>query len=247
MKKNLLIATIVMLSLATSDDVFAQFSKVGATALTDNGVWDWTFNSATGSGFRAIRGRSNTTGTQNTGLEIYSSYNGDDGASLFMFSNAAATNKGATEIWSSNTTTTGHAFAVVHHPNASTWTGLFTVHNDGKVSIGNVNKNTSSPYKLYVETGILTEKLKVAIATSTDWSDFVFANDYNLKPLSEVESFINKNKHLPDVPSASDMVTNGLDVAKMDAKLLQKIEELTLYVIEQQKEINTLKKKISNR
>lgn len=353
MKKNIMIATIVMLSLATSDDVFAQFSKVGATALTDNGVWDWTFNSATGSGFRAIRGRSNTTGTsnngveiyggyngddgaslflttnantsspgnvefwtrgsssgrafdikyhpnssswnslfsvknngrvgindsdpaatltvngefafsgnypyirtikgratttgaQNTGLEIYSSYNGDDGASLFMFSNAAATNKGATEIWSSNTTTTGHAFAVVHHPNASTWTGLFTVHNDGKVSIGNVNKNTSSPYKLYVETGILTEKIKVALSTdAVNWSDFVFADDYQLRPLNEVESFVKKNKHLPEIPSAKEVYANGLDLAQMDAKLLQKIEELTLYVIEQQREINSLKSKLN--
>lgn len=88
-------------------------------------------------------------------------------------------------------------------------------------------------YKLYVQTGILTEKVKVALYTTTDWSDYVFANDYKLKSLTEVNSFINTNKHLPGVPSASELVEQGgFDLGKMDAKLLEKIEELTLYLIQ---------------
>lgn len=113
-----------------------------------------------------------------------------------------------------------------------------------RIIIGSNTLATPTGYKLYVEQGILTEKVKVAIKTSSDWSDFVFADTYKLRPLNEVEAFIKDNKHLPDVPSANEMVTNGLDVAKTDALLLQKIEELTLYIIQQQKEIEELKKRI---
>lgn len=124
-------------------------------------------------------------------------------------------------------------------------TSLLTVNGGisatGPVKIGASTLTTPAGYKLYVESGILTEKVKVAVKTSSDWSDYVFAKDYKLKSLQEVESFISKNKHLPGVPSASEMVEDGLDVAKSDALLLQKIEELTLYMIQQQKEIETLK------
>lgn len=63
------------------------------------------------------------------------------------------------------------------------------------------------------------------------------ANNYKLKPLNEVAQFIKENRHLPDVPSAGDVQKNGIDVAQMDATLLKKIEELTLYIIQQQQNI----------
>jgi len=100
---------------------------------------------------------------------------------------------------------------------------------------------TPSGYSLYVANGILTEKVNVALSTSGNWSDFVFNKDYSLMPLSKLESYVNANKHLPEVPSASEVAKDGIDVATMDAKLLQKIEELTLYVIDQQKQIDELK------
>ena len=110
----------------------------------------------------------------------------------------------------------------------------------GTVRIGNVA--TPAGYKLYVEQGILTEKVKVAVATSPAWADYVFANDYKLKPLSEVEAYVKENKHLPNVPSASELVKDGLDLGKMQATQMEKIEELTLYMIDMKKEIETLKK-----
>lgn len=113
---------------------------------------------------------------------------------------------------------------------------------NNSLKIGNV---TNPPgYKLYVEEGILTEKVKVAISGSADWSDYVFADDYDLKPIEEVNEYIKQHQHLPGVPSAEEVVENGLDLGKMDATLLQKIEELTLYIIEQQKEIQELKAKL---
>lgn len=111
---------------------------------------------------------------------------------------------------------------------------------DGKVKIGNVS--TPGDYKLYVAQGILTEKVKVALSSSTDWADYVFAPDYKLKPLSEVEAFVKANKHLPNVPSAEQLVKDGgIDVNEMFAKQMEKIEELTLYLIEMKKEIDALK------
>jgi len=99
-------------------------------------------------------------------------------------------------------------------------------------------------YSIYAQNGILTEKAKVAVKTTSNWSDFVFDKNYKLRPLSELESFINKNHHLPEIPSAEEVVKEGLDVAQMDAKLLQKIEELTLYMIEMKKEIEKQNVKI---
>lgn len=112
---------------------------------------------------------------------------------------------------------------------------------------------TSLPkgYGMYVTDGILTEKVKVAIKNSSDWADYVFNKDYKKMSLTEVEKFININKHLPNIPSAAEMISEGNDLAKTDAKLLEKIEELTLYMIEMKKEnaqmkrqIHTLKRKL---
>ena len=77
--------------------------------------------------------------------------------------------------------------------------------------------------------------------TNNPWADYVFANNYNLKPLNEVEAFIKKNGHLPNVPSATEVKENGLELGEMSKIQQEKIEELTLYLIEQKKEIETLK------
>jgi hypothetical protein len=106
------------------------------------------------------------------------------------------------------------------------------------IVIGSALAKTPAGYRLYVEDGILTEKVKVALKSTADWSDYVFAPSYKLRSLSEVAQYVQENKHLPGVPSASEVVEHGIDVAKMDAKLLEKIEELTLYSIELEKENN---------
>lgn len=127
------------------------------------------------------------------------------------------------------------------------WNALMNIGTDGKVAIGQSliwPHNTPGSYKLYVQDGILTEKLKVANIGTGSWADFVFANDYELMPLSNVEAFVKKNKHLPEIPSAEEVSKDGIDMVTMDAKLLQKIEELTLYVIDQQKQIASQNKEI---
>lgn len=99
----------------------------------------------------------------------------------------------------------------------------------------------SSNYKLDVNGSIRARELKVDM----QGADFVFEDNYQLRSLNEVEDFIQANKHLPDVAPAKEMQENGVNQSEMNQLLLRKIEELTLYVIEQQGEIEVLKKKLN--
>ena len=113
----------------------------------------------------------------------------------------------------------------------------FTFKN-GSVAIGNAGTGN---HKLAVDGSIGAREI---IIEAGAWSDFVFNKDYKLKDLEEVESFIEKNKHLPDIPSEKEVLENGFSLGEMDAKLLQKIEELTLYMIEQNKKTEKLIEKV---
>lgn len=116
---------------------------------------------------------------------------------------------------------------------------------NGNMLVGDPLTALPAGYKLYVDDGILTEKVKVALSGSQDWADYVFANDYQLKPLAEVETFIKENKHLPGVPSAEQLVKEGgIDVNQMFAKQMEKIEELTLYSIQLKKDNLELLKRV---
>ena len=75
-------------------------------------------------------------------------------------------------------------------------------------------------------------------------ADFVFAEDYQLRPLSEVKTFIQENKHLPEILSAQEMQENGVGINELQTQLLQKIEELTLYILQQEERIRVLEAKI---
>jgi len=95
---------------------------------------------------------------------------------------------------------------------------------------------------LNVVGGIIADSIRVAL--SSGWADYVFADDYILKPLEELSSFIKTNKHLPNIPAAKEVEMNGIELGEMNAKLLEKIEELSLYIIQQNNEITTQKKQL---
>ncbi|MCL6220755.1 hypothetical protein [Zunongwangia pacifica] len=101
-----------------------------------------------------------------------------------------------------------------------------------------INTRRTSGYNLAVNGRILANEITV----KTGWADFVFDDDYQLPDLYEVEDFIKENGHLEGIPTAIDIEENGADLGAVNVKLLQKIEELTLYTIEQHKEIMRLKK-----
>lgn len=109
------------------------------------------------------------------------------------------------------------------------------------ISKGNVGIGTTNPSaKLDVNGSIRAERIDVI--NDVPSADYVFEADYELRSISEVEEFISNHKHLPDVPSAAEFKSRGYSVGEMDEILLRKIEELTLYIIEQQKVIDELLK-----
>jgi len=112
----------------------------------------------------------------------------------------------------------------------------------GKLLIGAETSPQPSTYNLFVEKGIITEKVKVSLVN--EWSDIVFSEKYNLMPINELETFISTNNHLPGFPDESKICQTGYDLVEMDALLLSKIEELTLYIIELKEENEKLKSSI---
>ncbi|MCW8309697.1 hypothetical protein K7A41_00485 [Sphingobacterium sp. InxBP1] len=110
-------------------------------------------------------------------------------------------------------------------------------------SWGNVGIGTNNPKaKLAVDGNILAKEIKVK--TDITVPDYVFEPDYELPSLKSIEDYVKFHKHLPDIPSASKIANEGLDLAEMNLLLLKKIEELTLHVISQQKQIDKLSDKM---
>ncbi|WP_343704729.1 hypothetical protein [Chitinophaga sp.] len=97
-------------------------------------------------------------------------------------------------------------------------------------------------YKLAVAGGMIAEKVTVKMQSA--WPDYVFHKDYPLPSLQEVERYIQRHQHLPEIPAAAEVEENGMDVGEMNKKLLQKVEELTLYIIQQDKEMREVKKRL---
>ena len=108
-----------------------------------------------------------------------------------------------------------------------------------KVLINSGNQTLDGDFD--VDGTIKATEIKVEAQTA----DFVFEEDYQLKPLAEVEQFIQTNNHLPDIPSAREMKEDGVGLAEMNKLLLQKVEELTLYTIEQSKRLSEKDEKVS--
>ncbi|MEQ9264143.1 MAG: hypothetical protein RLN81_02915 [Balneolaceae bacterium] len=109
------------------------------------------------------------------------------------------------------------------------------INHDGTVGIGTAD---TFGYKLAVNGTIASKEVKVE--NTSPWPDFVFESNYDLRTLEEVETYISENKHLPEIPSKAEVTEKGINLGEMDAKLLQKIEELTLYMIEINKRVGQL-------
>lgn len=120
----------------------------------------------------------------------------------------------------------------------------------GALSIG--TNSIQDGYKLIVKDGILTEKIRVAAHNSVDWApwpDYVFEENYEKLSLNELTNFLETEKHLPHVPSEKEVEENGIDLVEMDAAILRSLEELYLYTLELnenlQAEIKALKAEVS--
>ena len=205
----------------------------------------------------------NTNGSFNLGLGFNAGLNNTGSRNIFIGYEAGLNEVGSDKLYISNSSS---PYPLIRGDFASNYLKFHTgtaipTATAGFVAIGDFSSDgssstpgtggintfpaftASSKYRLIVQDGILTEKLKVALRNGSEWADYVFASDYKLMPLEEVEKFTLENKHLPNVPSADEMAKNGLDVTQTSAKLMEKIEELTLYIIQLNKKIEDLSKK----
>jgi hypothetical protein len=128
-------------------------------------------------------------------------------------------------------------FTFYNHDNSNVETGLLWIRGNGDVSIGTPN---SRGYKLAVNGKIRATEIQVELS---NWPDYVFQTDHNLPTLTEVKSYIDKNHHLPGIPSAIEVATKGINLGEINKALTQKIEELTLYLIEKDSLIKTEQQK----
>jgi hypothetical protein len=217
------------LSNTVQTDTTADFSWIGAT--DDTGVTGYKiFKDAV---LEATLGNVST--YQATGLTASTSYN---------FTITALDAAGNESVVSNTVAITTNSSGGGSSGGGSVWTEANSVASyTGDVAIG--TSAVPSGYKLAVDGHIRTREIRVDQDT---WPDYVFGKNYNLLPLSQIEKYIQKNGHLPNIPSANEVETNGVELGEMNKLLLEKIEELTLYILElkkesqdQQKEIELLK------
>lgn len=132
----------------------------------------------------------------------------------------------------SKTSATDLTFSAVNFDNA------LVIKGNGNIEIGDITTGINvNDYRLSVNGKVRAREMEV---NGDSWADFVFEDNHKLMPLNEVEDYIIENNHLPDVPSAKEVKENGISLGKMDAILLQKIEELTLHLIEQNKRLDSV-------
>lgn len=129
--------------------------------------------------------------------------------------------------------------------NTGAFSPVLTIGEPGNVGIGTTLTTNPNSYKLAVNGKIGAKEVQVENTSST-WADYVFENDYELMALTEVDDFIKAYGHLPEVPSANEVkARGGHNLGEMDVLLLKKIEELTLHLIRQEKEINELRAELN--
>ncbi|MES2765448.1 MAG: hypothetical protein V4642_06260 [Bacteroidota bacterium] len=134
------------------------------------------------------------------------------------------------------------------NPNQKLWIAGNT-RVDGILSVGTNGDAPTDLFKAYIVgnmavKGTINTQEVIVSTEKADWPDYVFKSDYKLAPLSEIEQHIKQTGHLPGIPSEAEVAEKGVNVGELQAKLLQKIEELTLYSIEQQKLIKAMQERL---
>ncbi len=206
---------------ANTIGIFNTSNGFGSLYLNDKG----SNNTATGS----IALYSNLIGNNNTALGNTAGFSSLGNDNVFIGNGAGYFETGNGKYYLGS------------DPNKTTiYADLYT----GQILLGNPNP-TGYAFKgsrtLNVIGGILTDSVRVALVNN--WADYVFDSGYELKPLKELESYIKANKHLPNIPTEKEVKENGIDLSSINSLLLEKIEELHLYLLQQDKRIAKLENK----
>jgi len=180
-------------------------------------------------------GKASTDGYDNTYIGYKAGENATGKRNVFIGYNAGLTAQGVDDKLYIDNNVDNDGIPLIYGDFGDEYVGI---------AIDPSNVVNPSEYALYLGKGMLAQKVKVALKTSGDWSDYVFETDYKRNSLEEVDDFVKKNKHLPNVPSATDVYKNGIDLGQMDATLLRQIEELWLHMIDMKKENQVLKEEI---
>lgn len=172
-----------------------------------------------------------------TGINFYTANEAAFGGAIFPTDTSLV-------IWSNSSV---NNYLVFQPSWGNTGIGTYTpnakLHLNGVQLIGSNSAFPATGYQLSVDGKIIAEEVKVQLSTS--WPDYVFGEGYKLMPIDELEKSIQQNKHLPNIPSAADVTAEkGIVLGEMNRKLLEKIEELTLYIIQLKKENNSLESRL---
>jgi len=173
---------------------------------------------------------------------IYASVGSNEGAALIL-ENSSKNTSAAGYRWTLYNMTGPYGNSLQfwnYNQDYSVMEPKFTISDNGNVLIGKTTQ-TNSTYKLDINGKARTNEIVV----NTTGADFVFEKEYKLRSLKEVEAFVKQNKHLPEVPTAKQMVENGVSLGELNTKLLQKVEELTLYLIEKDRELQKERERIN--
>jgi hypothetical protein len=187
-------------------------AAVGTRALTVNS----TGSANTALGYQALQ--LNQSGSNNTSVGRESGRSALGSGNVFIGNKAGFNETGSNKFYLANEVNQALLYGDI---------------NSGQVLIGNSNPTGyvfKGSRKLNVLGGILSDSVRVAL--SNTWADYVFDENYSLTTLQDLEQFIKTNKHLPNMPSAGEVATNGIELGDMNIRLVEKIEELTLYILD---------------
>lgn len=228
-----------------SNNTFSGFAAGISNTTGSGNVFSGTsagYNTTTGAGniyIGSYAGYANTTGEGNVYIGTESGYNSIGGGNIFLGRGAGKNASGYNKLYIASTDTPAPAIygdlsakkiAIGGYTPLTTTDGFPTT----------VGGTSVAAYRLFVKGGILADEVRVA----TTWADYVFSKGYTLLTLPEVEEYIKQNGHLPNVPSAKTVEAEGIEVGEMAKIQQEKIEELTLYAIQQDKQIEAQKQQL---
>lgn len=217
-------------------------ATAGTGLLLNGGNNNDAIRLSNGAGAARLRVWVNTGGGEDTKFHMAGSTQIGFLTSTTMLDNTVRLNVDADNIDGIKVSTNNHLNKMLHVNYNNNVT--FEVQGSGKTFIGGARPDAggvAAGAMLTVDGMILARDIRVSNSTGTHWADFVFEKGYKLMPLSDIENYVSKNKHLPGVPSESEVKKNGVDLMEMNVQLLQKVEELYLYTIQLQKQIDELK------